>query len=597
MVTPFQSEVQFHFGMTTVNPGRRELSHGGVRISIGDRAFELLLLLIEQRSTVVNRDRIMEVVWQGRVIGDNTLEGQVCLLRRSLGRDRGAIHTVHGRGYQFVGDLVVETSAVQKSVNTVFPTAPDLRVRGLPAPVSPLIGRETQLAEVTALVRSRRLVTLVGAGGVGKSRLAIETARQVSPDFIDGVVLIDLAAISLAEYVPATVAVAFGFPADAGSRDLGKLAAGICDRRRLIVVDNCEHLIESAAELLELLLQIAPASTVVATSREVFRVPGEFVYRVPPLDLPMRDEAPDAAQSGAIQLFLERTGFKTDTGAGAWMPIIARICRQLDGIPLAIELAAACMTAFGIQEVADRLDDRFEMLCNGARTVLPRQQTLRATVDWSYVLLPPHLQTMLARLSVFAGTFTMDFAQCLIGGSDVHPHQVSAAIAELVEKSLVCAVPCHPHVHYRLLHTIRAYGRERLEESGTSRDWFSRHARHVLDVFRRAEKSAEEWAQEWAEPDWARAFGIYQEDLRAAIEWSFSSDETTVIGVELAEYQLQGPWGRWSQAYLNAKPSEALMLAARFSTVAAIGAIEDSSCGPRSVLRDLESPFQPSRSP
>ncbi|MFM0342311.1 ATP-binding protein [Paraburkholderia fungorum] len=529
MVTLSQSAILFHFGATTVNPGRRELSHDGVCVSVGDRAFDLLMLLIEQRGTVVSKEEIMEVVWPRRIVGENTLEGQVSLLRRALQSDRDAIRTIAGRGYQFVGELVTHAPSGPDPMSAA-PAAPvALRGKGLPAYVSRLIGRETHLAELVDLIRSRRLVTLVGAGGVGKTRLAIEAGRQVSSNFADGAVFVELAATASADYLPATVATAFGFPPGDGTRDFEKIALSLHDRRLVILVDNCEHLIESAAELIERLLQVTPASTVIATSREALRIEGERVYPVPSLDMPSHDEAHDAMRFGAIQLFLERTSLEPDAGIDACMPLIARICRQLDGIPVAIELAAACTGALGIQGVADRLDDRFQILRNGARTALPRQQTLRATVDWSYALLPPRLQTVLARLSLFAGTFTLDSAQRMIVATDMPPHEVTSAIAELVDRSLLCAVPNLPQMQYRLLDTIRAYARECLVESGTSDDWLVRHARHVLDVFRTAER----FARERAEIDWNRTFGIYLDDLRAAVEWAFSNDETVVVAIEL----------------------------------------------------------------
>jgi predicted ATPase/DNA-binding winged helix-turn-helix (wHTH) protein len=532
METKSDAPVRYRMGATDVYPGHREVMHDGQRVHVGDRAFDLLLLLIEQRGTVLSKDRIMEVVWPRRIIGENTLEAQVSLLRRALHRDRDLIRTIAGRGYQLVGDVLTETLPIPDSRGVVRARqseAPVLRSRGLPAHVSRLIGRDRELSEVTELVLSRRCVTLVGAGGVGKTRLAIEAARRLLPDFHDGVVFIELAATSSAEYLPATVAAAFGFPPGDGTVDLEKIAPGLRDRRLLVVVDNCEHLVESAAQLVDTLLQVTPASTVIATSREALRIGGEHVFRVPSLDMPTQDDAPDARRFGAVELFLERATDWTCAGEAPCLALIVRICRQLDGIPLAIELAAACTAAFGIQGVADRLGDRFHMLKNGARTALPRQQTLRATVDWGYALLPPKLQTVLARLSLFSGIFTLDSAQRMIAGSDLSEDEVTAAIGELVDKSLLCAVPCLPHVHYRLLETIREYARDRLVESGTSREWFTRHAQHMLDVFRMADK----FATERAEIDWNRTFGMYLDDLRAAVAWGFSSDATVAIAVEL----------------------------------------------------------------
>ena len=529
MVRPPQSAIRFRFGATTVNPGRRGLSHDGVPVSVGDRAFDLLVLLIEQRGTVVSKEKIMEVVWPRRVVGENTLEGQVSLLRRALQNDRDAIRTIAGRGYQFVGDLGVDASFAPDPTGTTPTNAVALRCKGLPAHVSRLIGREAHLREVVDLITSHRIVTLVGAGGVGKTRLAIEAARQQSVSFADGTAFVELAATASGDYLPATVAGAFGFPPGDGTRDFEQIAQHLHDRHLLILVDNCEHLIESAARLVETLLQV-PASTIIVTSREALRIAGEYVYHVPSLDMPSHDDAAqDVTRFGAIELFLERTGLRLDAGIEACMPLITRICRQLDGIPLAIELAAACTASFGILGVADRLDDRFQILRNGARTALARQQTLRATVDWSYALLPPRLQTILTRLSLFAGKFTLDSAQRMVGGTDVQQHEVTTAVAELVDKSLLCAIPNLPQMHYRLLHTIRAYAHDRLVESGTSNDWLVRHARHVLDTFRTAEK----FARERTEIDWSRTFGFYLDDLRSAVEWGFSTDGTTVIAIEL----------------------------------------------------------------
>ncbi|NPT40550.1 AAA family ATPase [Paraburkholderia sp. 1N] len=530
MVVPSQPAILFHFGATTFNPGRRELSHNGVPLRVGGRAFDLLMLLIEQRGTVVSKEQIMEVVWPRRVVGENTLEGQVSLLRRALQSDRDVVRTIAGRGYQFVGELDIDESPAPDRASMAPTSVPALRGKGLPVHLSRLIGRETQLAEVADLIRSRRLVTLVGVGGVGKTRLAIEAARQASSTFADGAVLVELAATASVDYLPATVAAAFGFSPGDGTQDLEKIAPSLHDRRLLIVIDNCEHLIESAAQLVETLLQVTPASIVIATSREALRIAGERVYHVPSLDMPSHHDVEDARCFGAIQLFLERISLVSDAEIGAYIPLITRICRQLDGIPLAIELAAACTATLGIQGVADHLDDRFQILRNGARTALPRQQTLRATVDWSYTLLSPLLQTVLIRLSLFAGAFTLDSAQRLIEGADMPQCEVTTAIAELVDKSLVCAVPSLPQMHYRLLDTIRAYAYDRLVESGTSHAWLVRHAHLVLDIFRTAEK----FANERLELDWTRTFGLYLDDLRAATKWSFSNDETAVIAIELA---------------------------------------------------------------
>jgi predicted ATPase/DNA-binding winged helix-turn-helix (wHTH) protein len=472
MSTQYPAGSEFTFGETTVAPARRELFHQGRRVKVGSRAFDLLLLLIGERGAVVSKDRIMDVVWARRVVGENTLEGQVSVLRRALGGDRAAIKTIAGRGYQFVGVLQPEGAA------TCTPAGEDstcaLRCRGIPLPVqvSPLVGRQTELADVTDLLRSRRLVTLIGTGGVGKTRLAIEAARAVSACFHDGVFFAELAALVSGDVVPSAIATALGFPPGDGGKGAEKALRGLHDRRFLLVVDNCEHLVDSVARMTEAVLQIAPGATLLATSRESLRIAGECVYRVPPLDTPCEDDEETACRFGAVQLLRERIG--TDLISAderSALSVMARICWRLDGIPLAIELAAACTPAFGLHGVAELLDNRFQLLRHGARTALPRQQTLRANVDWSYELLPEGSKTVLNRLSVFAGAFTLEAAHQLLGSAGHSPQDVTSAIVELVGKSLLCAMPGSPGMRYRLLETIRAYSRERLEESGAYREW------------------------------------------------------------------------------------------------------------------------------
>jgi predicted ATPase/DNA-binding winged helix-turn-helix (wHTH) protein len=520
----------FSFGATVVVPRRRELFYKGVKVGIGDRAFDLLLALIEARGSVLSKDRIMARVWRGRIVEENTLEGQISILRRALGDDRTVVRTVAGRGYQFVGELTEAACTATNAPATLAPApvSPGMR---LPANISPIIGRETALRELADLALSHRLVTLVGAGGVGKTRLAVEVARQLAPHFAEGVYLAELAATSSPDYLPTTLAVALGFPPGDGTPSLDKLAATLHERHMLLLLDNCEHLIESAATMAETLLRVAPRATIIATSRESLRVAGEYIYRVPSLELPPDDGADDAREFGAIRLFEERVGTNLllcGKGARA-LPLTVRICRQLDGIPLAIELAAACVPTFGLQGVAERLDDRFQLLTHGARTALPRQQTLRATIDWSYDLLPETQRTVLNRLSLFAGPFTLESAQAVASSAEIATGEVVNAIIELVHKSLLASVPVAGRMRYRLLETTRAYAREQLRASGQLRDWTGRHACHYLDLFRHAE----ELAATRADIDWNAVYTPHLEDLRAAIAWGFSDEGDPGIAVDL----------------------------------------------------------------
>ncbi|MFM0204063.1 winged helix-turn-helix domain-containing protein [Paraburkholderia fungorum] len=520
----------FSFGATVVVPRRRELTHNGVKVEIGGRAFDLLLALVEARGSILSKDQLISLVWQNRIIEENTLEGQVSVLRRMLGEDRVAIRTVAGRGYQFIGEVNPKGSTTN-ALPTAPALAPVLHGVRLPANISPIIGREKALHEVAEVALSRRLITLVGSGGVGKTRLAVEAARQLAPHFTDGVYLAELAAAASADYLSTTLAVALGFPPGDGTPSLDRMAASLYSRHLLLVLDNCEHLIESAAQITETLLRVAPRATILATSREPLRVGGEYVYRVPSLEVPPDDSVDDPREFGAIRLFEERIG--TDIlcsgKSTSALPLKVRICRQLDGIPLAIELAAACVPVVGLQGVADRLDDRFQLLTQGARTALPRQQTLRATLDWSYSLLAETQRTALNRLSLFAGPFSLESAQAVTSSEEIPPHAVMDVIIELVNKSLVSTVPSDGRIKYRLLETTRAYAYDKLRASGTLREWSSRHANHFLDIFVHAEQQA----AAHVDLDWNTRYTPHLPDLRAAIRWAFSAEGDPSLAVDL----------------------------------------------------------------
>jgi predicted ATPase/DNA-binding winged helix-turn-helix (wHTH) protein len=526
----------FSFGTTVVIPRRRELLRHGVRVEIGDRAFDVLLALVKARGSVLSKDQIMAQVWQDRIVEENTLEGQISILRRTLGDDRTTIHTVTGRGYQFVGELATAGTAtnVASAGSTLMLASQGIR---LPAAISPLIGRERALRDACDAALRHRLVTLVGSGGVGKTRLAIEAARELVPHFADGVYLAELAATSSADFLPTTVAVALGFPAGDGTPSLDRLATTLHSKHLLLLLDNCEHLIESAAQLVQRLLQMAPLATIIATSREPLRIVGEQIYRVPSLEVPADEHAADAREFGAIRLFEARAGADVLSCEGAdALALEVRICRQLDGIPLAIELAAACLPTIGLRGVADRLDDRFLLLTHGARTALARQQTLRATLDWSYSLLPATQRAVLNRLSIFAGVFSIESAQAVASCEDIPPDLVTSALIDLIHKSLVSTVPGAGQMRYRLLETTRAYARDQLRASGTLRAWSSRHAHHFLQTFERAEQQATARIS----IDWNACYAPHLEDLRAAVKWGFSDegDPPTAVDLTIASIPL-----------------------------------------------------------
>ena len=516
----------FSFGATVVAPGRRELLHNGKKVEVGDRAFDLLLFLVESRGDIASKDAIITHVWPRRIVEENTVEGQISALRRALGCDRTAIRTITGRGYQFTGELAVSGSVDTRSEHAVGNGV------SVPADIVPILGRSEALEDICHAALHRRLVTLAGTGGIGKTRLALEAARQLAPSFPGGVYLAELAATTSADFLPSTIAVALGFPPGDGTPSLDRLAPVLATKRLLLILDNCEHLIEGAAQICERFLCIAPGATVLATSREPLRIGGEYIYRVPSLSVPLDENDRGAREFGAVQLFEGRASDLRATTRDCNKSALAatiRICKQLDGIPLAIELAAACAISMPLEEIADRLDDCFQLLTRGSRTALPRQQTLRATLDWSYTLLSAAQRAILNRLSLFAGAFSIESAQALAATSEIPADAVFTAVLELVDKSLISVVPADGKARFRLLETTRAYAREKLHAEGSWSEWRGRHARYLLGIFEEAESQA----SARVDIDWSSRYAPHLEDLRAAVEWSFSAEGDPNMAVDL----------------------------------------------------------------
>jgi predicted ATPase len=376
------------------------------------------------------------------------------------------------------------------------------------------------------------VVTLTGPGGIGKTSLAIKAVRYLLPDFEDGGWIVELASVSDPGLVPSTVASTLGLKL-AGEISAESVARAVGGRHLVLVLDNCEHVIDAVANLAETLTRLCPRTTIVATSREILRIEGETVYRVPPLDVPaLGQAAPDyIMQYSAVELFVAKTkalnaGFSPHAKD---LVSIATICRRLDGIPLAIEFAAARAAVLSVQLVAAGLHDRFALLTAGRRTALPRQRTLRATLDWSHELLPETERRLLRRLSVFAGGFTVDSAAAIMADAGLDTAIVTDCIANLVTKSLIALDPTPGVTRWYLLETIRAYALQKLAESGESDDAQRRHAAFFRDLFApqargaRSSLSDEDLVRHVREID----------NVRAALDWSFSPAGDQAIGVEL----------------------------------------------------------------
>src|SRR6266542_4324770 len=495
------------------------------RILLAPKAFAVLRYLVEHPGRLVSHDELLGALWPKTYVQPEVLKSHITAIRAVLGDDARKplfIETLSRRGYRFIAP-VTEGAATGP---------PPSRMTNLPEAVSELIGREAELGAVTALATEHRLVSLVGAGGIGKTRLGLEVARHLLPRFPDGVFVAELGPLSSAELVPVTVASALGIThvADTVSRE--GVARAVGTRKLLLVIDNCEHVIDAAAGMAETLVHTGPGVSLLATSREPLRVSGEYVYRVPPLDVPAEDnqDMEDVFSYGAVRLFVSRARAAEPqyVAEGRVAAATVAICRRLDGIPLAIELAATRIVGFGVNGVAARLEFRRVLFRSGRRT-LPRHQTMRATLDWSYELLSESERVVLRRLGVFIGAFTLDAASAVAASVDIPASGVPDAVADLVGKSLLSTDVGGASLQYRLLETTRAYAREKLIGSAEFDHVARRHAEYLRDLFQHAEAELE------TRPtvEWLAAYRLYIDDLRTALDWAFSPSGHVGVGVAL----------------------------------------------------------------
>jgi predicted ATPase/DNA-binding winged helix-turn-helix (wHTH) protein len=529
----FEARASLAFGRFRVSPHRRELLSDGRPAKLGGRAFDVLMALIEARGAIVSKDALMTRVWPDRVVEENNLQAQIVALRAAFGSDRDLIRTISGRGYQFTGEVSTASLDDERKFAAGMTAAESSRLTNLPESIAELIGRDNELREILKLAAAHRLLTLTGAGGIGKTRLALSAARELLPQFSEGAWLAEFSSLAGPGLVASTVAAAVGLEIGGGEISTQRVAHAIAGRRMLLMLDTCEHVIAAAAAMVDAVRRAGSAVHIIATSREPLRVEGEWIYPVPPLPVPREnaEDADDPLQYGAVRLFIERAQaaephFAPDRrGATA----IATICRRLDGIPLAIELAASRAAALGSEELASRLDDRFRLLTGGRRTALPRHQTLRATLDWSYDLLTETERIVLPRLAIFAGSFSLRAAGAVVSSVELAPSDVIDRLFDLVTRSLVSTETDGSLVRYRLLDTTRAYALEKLIESGERERLARRHAEYYRDRFERAETELE--ARPAAE--WLTDYGRHIDNLRAALDWAFSPSGDASLGVAL----------------------------------------------------------------
>jgi predicted ATPase/class 3 adenylate cyclase len=439
----------------------------------------------------------------------------------------------------------------------------------LPHQATSFVGREAEIARVKDLLAHARLVTLTGAGGCGKTRLAIQVTAELLERFADGAWLVELAALSDPLLVPRALMSALGLEQRPGAGILDSVLEQVGSRSALVVLDNAEHLVDACAQLAAALLRRCPNVVLLVTSRQPLQAQGEVALRVPSLSLPPLDGSQDAAQvarSEAARLFLERAvmhapSFKLEDASA---PAVASLCHRLDGIPLAIELAAARLRSMSVDEINARLGERFRLLTGGARTLLPRQQTLRSLIDWSYDLLLPAERALLRRLAVFAGGHALEEAEQACAGDGIAREDVLDLVASLVDKSLVVAEARTGTTRYHMLETVREYAWARLREHGEAATWQRRHFDCFLALAQRAEPALSGPEQQ----AWLERLEREHDNLRAALQWSAGTEGETEGGLRLAT----ALWRFW---YMRGHAGEGRACMTRLASTCCGGATSD----------------------
>lgn len=530
-----------HFGPFSLSPTTHILQDAGRPVRLGSRALEILLLLVENAGRFVSNAEIVQRVWPRNVVVDGNLRVHIAGLRKALGdgqEGRRYIVNAPNRGYSFVGE--VSTRSVELAVVQAPPERAPRPAAGawIPTPLIRVIGQEDAIRTLGRRIASQRLVTLVGAGGIGKTTVALAAVAAATNGEMhsrwSSIHFVDLASHTNPSLVPAALALALGLGSVVGDTS-GSLIAFLHDKRALIVVDNCEHLVAPLAVLIESILRAAPGVHVLATSREPLRAEGEWIQRLQPLAVPpagARLSAPELMRFSAVELFVDRCAALVDQFSlhDADAAAVGVICRRLDGIPLAIELAAARVGSFGLRGVAEAIDDRFALLNKGRRTALPRHQTLRATLDWSFELLSETERRLLVRLSAFAGAFTLDAVTAVAVSDDLPSDQAVDAVSELISKSLLNSDPRGEELSFRLLDTTRAYAAQHLTALGEeSARLHRRHAQYFLSLLERAEIA---W-RSMPVPEFISTFGRCIDDIRAALNWAFCAEGDGALGVAL----------------------------------------------------------------
>jgi predicted ATPase/DNA-binding winged helix-turn-helix (wHTH) protein len=489
------------FGPFRLLIAQRLLLEGDKPVRLGSRAFDILAALVERAGEVVGKEELIARVWPQTYVEESNLKIQVSALRRALGDGQAGnryVVTVPGRGYNFATPVRPEEPPPAPLTLTATPAGP----HNLPTAVTRMIGREEALAALTSRLPRERLVTVVGPGGIGKTTLALAVAERMIAGYEHGVWLVDLAPLGDPRLVPSAIATVLGVEIHT-ENPLPGLVAALRDRQMLLLLDNCEHVIDAAASLAVAVLSRAPGVTILATSREPLGAAGEREHRLGPLGTPPTSSgltAAEAAPFPAVQLFVERvTAIVEDfalTDANA-APVV-EICQRLDGLPLAIEFAAPRVEVLGVEGLAAGLDRSLPLLTARRRTSVPRHRTMRAVVDWSYGLLSEEEQRFFRALGIFAGGFTVESAAAVVTDVPGTRIDVIDSLFDLVVKSVVVADVSGARPRFRLLETTRAYAIEKLDASDERERLAHHHAEYYRNLFERAEsEAAARPADEW----------------------------------------------------------------------------------------------------
>ncbi|AYG59978.1 ATP-binding protein [Rhizobium jaguaris] len=516
-------------------PGRGALLENGKEVKLGGRAVKVLATLVERSGEVISKEEIIRAVWPSTFVDEGNLRVHIAALRKALGQDRENtqfISNIVGRGYQFTGRVSKVRGPV--SANAIQLRLPDqLSNDTLPAPLARIVGRAEAIDGIVQLVSRQRLVTIVGAGGIGKTTIALAAAQRLSASFNDGVFFIDLAAVSDAGLVPFAVAAELNISAEAAN-PIGSLVAHVRQHHALIILDNCEHVIGGAAELVEGLLRGAKGLRIIATSHERLRTEGEWLYRLSPLEVPKAADdllLEEAISYPSVELFVERATSDNPamTIGEADVPFIVEICRKLDGIPLAIEIAAARVEVFGIAGLLENLEDRLDVQNGGRRTAVDRHRTIRSMLDWSYEILDADERVVLRRLSVFAGSFSMDAAVQVAACEMLTPQAVMEGVSGLVRKSLLYSSMGPKTVSYRFLESTKLYGREKLADMSETSRSKRLHVEYVIDVLIEADAK---W-KDTGRSIWIERYSPLLDDIRDAMSHCFHPEADHSVGVRL----------------------------------------------------------------